>query len=135
MCLNLMVTILNIWVPGVPRPKGSLKVRKNRSVEESPKTKLWCRCVVDAANRSPDQHYWPATGPVKVDLTFYLDTPITNPPDLDKLARAILDSISRGTSWGAPVIKDDALVVKLYVEKKDAGETHAPGVTIVVRSL
>jgi Holliday junction resolvase RusA-like endonuclease len=67
---------------------------------------------------------------VKVEAVFYLtkprtvkrDYPIT-PPDLDKLARGLLDGMK-------PCWKDDSLVVRLEISKKYAvGQT---GVAVTV---
>lgn len=75
----------------------------------------------------------PITGPVAVGLAFRMHRP-ANPkhrnypasaPDIDKLARAVLDSLTQ-----AKVIKDDGLVVQLNTTKVYDTPTTTPGVTI-----
>lgn len=86
------------------------------------------------------------TGPVSVGLVFAIQRgktvrrpyPATK-PDLDKLARAILDSVKHAGVWN-----DDALAVRFHVlEKVYAGgpyftegvELEEPGVWLQIRSL
>ena len=78
-------------------------------------------------------------GPVAVDLTFRLPrpktiTPAKRPlphvkPDIDKLARTVLDALTDSGVWG-----DDAQVVELGLSKAYAD--HAPaGVTITLTEI
>jgi len=89
----------------------------------------------------------PKTGPVKVELTFGMLRPKghyrtgrnahllrvgaparpAGKPDLDKLARAVLDGLTAGGAW-----KDDSQVVVLVAEKLYAA---GPGCRIVVTDL
>lgn len=74
-------------------------------------------------------------GPVEVTAVFSLTRPKSRPkrdlfpdrkPDLDKLARALLDSLT-GT-----VVRDDAQVVGLRVKKRYARPDEQPGAMITV---
>jgi Holliday junction resolvase RusA-like endonuclease len=86
-------------------------------------------------------------GPVRVEIVFYLRRPPSVkiskralpivPPDLDKLARAVLDGISQGLNgkvgdgllWG-----DDAQVIELVATKYYADDRE-PGADIKITSL
>jgi Holliday junction resolvase RusA-like endonuclease len=71
---------------------------------------------------------WPTAGPVRVVLEFQLAADPTRRPDVDNLAKAVLDalspsraggdtSIGRGR-WAALLWHDDAQVVELVVRKR-----------------
>lgn len=125
-----------------PAPQGSKKYVGTRRtaagnnipliVESSPKLPAWRKAVNDAVVQamrdSGDLNQFDQA--VKVEAVFYLtkpktvkrDYPIT-PPDLDKLARGLLDGMK-------PCWKDDSLVVRLEISKKYAvGQT---GVAVTV---
>lgn len=122
-------------------------------VESSKRVAPWRSDVrdaaIDAVSEDRDGMGWmhdPLTVPVAVGLAFRFPRPkghfgtgrnaaVLKPtapvhpagkPDLDKLARAILDAIT------ALVIQDDALVVSLLATKAYA-DHEPPGVTVVVR--
>ena len=139
-------------VYGLPQPKGSTRaffVKKlGRAVitNDNPKTKGWEKTVGIVAVASgllPEGTV--AGGPVEVGLTFFLPRPKghsnaklrllpsaperhTKKPDLDKLARAVLDALT-GIVW-----RDDAQVVKLTCAKVFADGDILPGVTIEVNA-
>jgi crossover junction endodeoxyribonuclease RusA len=76
----------------------------------------------------------PTDQPVKVRLEFRLPRPRTvtreyptAKMDVDKLARAVLDSLTR------TVFVDDGQVVNLMAEKRYTRDDEQPGVRIVVR--
>jgi hypothetical protein len=63
------------------------------------------------------------TGPVGVDITFYLDPthgPTDGPPDVDKLARATFDALTAARVW-----EDDARAVDVRLRKRAAYTTGA----------
>ena len=139
--------LLRVTIPGIPRPKGSVAVRDNGSVKESETTERWCQAVAMMARQASGlrrvgrewfrldelehcEPHSPHTGPVSVSLTFRMRGEPTAKPDIDKLIRAILDSISAGTSWGTPILKDDSLVVRISSVK--LGPCRNPGVDIAV---
>ena len=138
------MTALEVFVPGIPVPQGSAKayVRGRRAIVTSDNARLrpW-RSTVTAAIADTDPEMF--TGPVVVDLDFIFPRPASHygkrglrgaapdypavRPDLDKLCRACLDSL---TDAGA--VRDDAQVVELSASKT-YGE-H-PGVRVYARSM
>lgn len=80
-----------------------------------------------------------ATGPVQLHVDFYLARPKsvpahrrpfhTKPPDLDKLVRAVCDSLTDAGIW-----EDDSQVIRL-VAGKDYDDTVETGVSIQVTRL
>lgn len=122
-------TLVDVWVPGKARPKGSLKVQGRRLVESNDDSKpwraqmaaaflsdWWMRCGQDRAPR------W--TLPVIVEWSAFFTRPagceLVAPTsaagayatgDKDKLERNILDAL-QGAAKGAPgVLADDAQVI------------------------
>lgn len=128
-----------IVVRGTPAPQGSKRALPAGGrpggrpviVEMSKAAGPWRQAV-----RSETQRVIPAPliGPVWVTIEFQLQRPRSAPksvirpikrPDLDKLARAVLDGLTMGGAW-----LDDAQVISLLTTKVFA-ET-APGCTITV---
>jgi Holliday junction resolvase RusA-like endonuclease len=125
-----------------PRPQGSKKYVGSRRtaagnnipliIEASPGLPVWRKAVSDAVvqamHDSGDLSKF--DGAVKVEAVFYVtrkrtvtrDLP-TVPPDVDKLSRALLDSLK-------PVWRDDSQVVRLEVSKKYA--TGQAGVAVTI---
>jgi len=125
-----------------PRPQGSKKYVGSRRtaagnnipliIEASPGLPVWRKAVSDAViqamHDSGDMSKF--DGAVKVEAVFYVsrkrtvtrDLP-TVPPDVDKLARSLLDSLK-------PVWRDDSQVVRLEVSKKYA--TGQAGVAVTI---
>jgi len=117
------VTQIEFTVLGTPRPQGSMKQLRHRisgefvSMPDNLKTKPWKQEVARTAlwERVPR-----LTGPLAVKLQFFFAKPKSRPkswtepavkPDLDKLIRAIFDSV-KGICWN-----DDAQVVAVAAEK------------------
>ena len=142
-------------VPGIPKPQGSKRhVGGGRLVESSPGLQAWRRAVRFAATQM-FTHTKPFTGPVGVALNFRLPRPkshyrtgrfagrlrkaapmlVTTRPDIDKLARAVLDALT------GPCYLDDNQVASLQATKKyvDLSSPRAPeqvpGVMIYVTPL
>lgn len=122
-------------VDGTPVPQGSKRVvptaRGHRSVETNERTlNPWRNAVTGAAARAMGGRV-PMAGPVRVDATFVHPRPrshfgtgrnagqlkssapvyCSTRPDVDKLLRAILDSIT------GVVVIDDGQVVELVARK------------------
>jgi Holliday junction resolvase RusA-like endonuclease len=122
---------LSFWVGGVPVQQGSKTVFNGRAVDSNQKLlRPWRAKVADAA-RAANAGRDPLDGPVLVVLEFRFVRPKsvkrahpTVKPDLDKLARAVLDSLTT-----ARVYKDDAQVVSLWPTKVYGAE---PGVRVRV---
>jgi Holliday junction resolvase RusA-like endonuclease len=125
-----------------PRPQGSKKYVGSRRtaagnnipliIEASPGLPVWRKAVSDAVIQgmqdSGDLSKF--EGALKVEAVFYLTRKPTVkrafptvPPDVDKLARSLLDSCK-------PVWGDDSQVVRLEVSKKYA--TGQPGVAVTI---
>jgi Holliday junction resolvase RusA-like endonuclease len=125
-----------------PRPQGSKKYVGTRRtaagnnipliIEASPGLPVWRKAVADAVAQAMQDSgdLSKFDGAVKVEAVFYLTRKRTVtralptvPPDVDKLARSLLDSL-KGV-WG-----DDSQVVRLEVSKKYATGESGVAVTI-----
>jgi crossover junction endodeoxyribonuclease RusA len=126
------MTVLTVWVPGDPAPQGSKRhVGHGVLIESSHAVKPW-RATVHAyvADEIRRRRWTPLDEPAYVMLAFYLRRPTSAPrrrvmpdrkPDLDKLARAVLDALST-----AGAVADDARIVDLQCSKyyaQPGGET------------
>jgi Holliday junction resolvase RusA-like endonuclease len=94
---------------------------------------------MEAALQAMDEQDWVRTsGPVEVEVTFFLERPATisrekrpwpiKPPDLDKLVRS-LDSLTDAGVWD-----DDGQIVQLTAWKCYA-DTREPGAYVKVRAM
>jgi crossover junction endodeoxyribonuclease RusA len=136
---------LTVTVAGKPAPQGSKRhVGNGRMIDMSPNLEPWRRAI-QVTVRAALGAGWPneaAAGPVAATVIFLLPRPASHyrtgthagqvkvsaplhpatRPDVDKLARAVLDGL---TMSGA--IKDDAQVVSLAAVKTygAAGSTGA----------
>ena len=115
---------------GRPAPQGSKTLMRGRMVESSKYLPAWRKAVAEAALAQQAETGWFCEGPVHVLIYFTVEKPKTVkrkhptvPPDIDKLARSVLDSCS-GVFYN-----DDAQVVKLIVSKR-YGEN--PGAAIEI---
>jgi crossover junction endodeoxyribonuclease RusA len=147
------VTRLEFFTPGLPQTKGSAKgfgfVRKNGPragkigvsiTNDNPKAKGWSKDVARCAREHMGEREL-LTGPLAVEMTFHLPRPkkhstgkglranaprlVTTKPDVDKLARCLLDALT----W--IVFKDDALVARIVATK--VYTSGKPGALVVVR--
>lgn len=126
---------LSVWVAGVPAPQGSKRALgagrpggRIRMVEMAKGIKVWRRLVRDAFSEYGTTAGGPRfLGAVVVKIVFVCPRPLATPktratppkvtkPDVDKLARAVLDALSEKT--GAGVVKDDAQVTTLHAHKR-----------------
>lgn len=152
---------LSYEVYGQPQPQGSARsfvTRGGRAVVTSDNSQLrpWRDTVTwaarDALNKHPGRSSFPWTEPVELTLRFWVHRPAsarktvdvypTSPPDLDKLVRAVGDSLVN-----AGVLKDDAQICDIVTRKRYAvspdlrhiyrsGEHWtSPGVSITVHPL
>lgn len=121
-----------IFVDGIPRPQGSKRhVGGGRMIEASKYVDEWRKHVsVQVAMEWNDDRFLDKHTAVKVHLNFRMPRPKTVDalhhvvrPDIDKLARAVLDAIT------GLVIYDDSQVVQLLVTKC---YDQRPGVVIRV---
>lgn len=140
-----------ITVRGIPAPQGSKRhVGNGRMVESSKAVGPWREAVRAETQRTiaetPVEDLRLHWHPVVVDIVFYLPRPKghmsarggprdsapvhhTTRPDLDKLARAVLDGLTAGGMWS-----DDNQVVRLVAEKQYADD-YPPGALITVEEL
>ena len=112
--------MIEFTVPGLPQPKGSMKALTTRVVvSNNPALKPWtlsAQWLAKEAMMNRDR-FW---GAVAVDVVAVFERPKTLPkritakitkPDVDKLARAVLDAMT------GIVFLDDAQVVTLLIQK------------------
>lgn len=132
--------VLWFLVHGQPRPQGSKRafvVGGKAVLTESAGAplKAWRSDVRDAAREALGDR-GTLEGGVAVLVEFYLEPPKRRPkdrpypsvrPDLDKLARALLDAIGSAGVW-----RDDAQVVDLTLRKRYAEEGEGPSVAAAV---
>lgn len=137
---------IEFFVPGTPIAQGSKRHVGNGVLIESAKgLKDWRRAITDAAYTYRfQQEQW--TGPVMVELNFYVSRPKSHhvandparpkkakapewplsKPDLDKLTRAVLDAMTDAGVW-----RDDSQVWSIAASKFYAGVGHTvPGVAV-----
>jgi Holliday junction resolvase RusA-like endonuclease len=137
--------VLSFMVLGQPAPQGSVRafVQGGRAIVTSANVKLrpWRDTVTwaarDALGLHTERPTFPIAGPVDLTVEFWLHRPKNRPktidvlplvpPDLDKLVRAVGDSLVN-----AGVIADDSLVTDLSVSKRyavspDLSKIYVPG--------
>lgn len=123
---------LTFFVPGVPAPQGSKSMsRSGHMYEANKRLKPWREILVHHAARA--YHGEPIDAPVRVTAVFYFPKPRTTrfkhypagKPDVDKLCRAVLDSLTI-----ARVFRDDARVVELSARKEWAGTKNGAQITV-----
>jgi Holliday junction resolvase RusA-like endonuclease len=130
--------MVHTFVPGTPVPQGSVDVYRGRVVSVKAPLKKW-RDSIRAATLARHEGE-PMDGPLTVALAFQLAPP-QRPrwplpavkPDLDKLIRSVLDSLStvkhKGAVVSPGVITDDARIVHITAAKTYHG---TPGVMITI---
>lgn len=130
--------ILSWFVPGFAAPQGSKRhVGNGRMIESSKALGPWReRIALFSQNATKDVDL--IDGAVMARLDFVMRRPISTPkvtppavrrPDIDKLARAVLDGIT------GVVIYDDAQVIDLHTTKRIAEIGEQPGVLIQVSNV
>jgi Holliday junction resolvase RusA-like endonuclease len=136
---------LEFDVAGRPAPQGSKRYiggsakQGGRFIEASKYLPAWRKALMEAALQAMEEQDWVRTsGPVEVEVTFFLERPATisrekrpwpiKPPDLDKLVRS-LDSLTDAGVWD-----DDGQIVQLTAWKCYA-DTREPGAHVKVRVM
>jgi len=114
----------SFWVQGRPAAQGSKRhVGGGRMIEASRFVGPWRQAVTHAALTVIDAEQWEKVlGPVEAEFVFHIARPASvkesdrplpiKPPDLDKLVRAVCDSLTDAGVWG-----DDGQVVRLTASK------------------
>lgn len=125
--------MLTFFVPGVPAPQGSKSLsRSGHMYEANKRLKPWRDQIVFHARRAHGRQE-PIDAAVKVTAVFLFPKPKTTKfkdhpagkPDVDKLCRAVLDSLTI-----ARVIRDDARVVELSARKEWADTKNGAQITV-----
>jgi crossover junction endodeoxyribonuclease RusA len=128
---------LTIDVSGDPASQGSHSVINGRIVQvNSTKHKRWRNAVVFAALDLIGDGWEPIQEPVELSVIFYLPRPKTATrdfpavmPDLDKLIRAVGDSLT-----DAGILADDSRIITIHAKKLYADD-RGPGAVIRVNTL
>lgn len=131
-----------LFVPGEAAPQGSKSFKglmpngRARMVESSKAVGPWRERIALAAHQHGAEVM---PGAVAVDLRFVMPRPVSTPkrrtppatkrPDIDKLARAVLDALT-GIAFA-----DDARVIDLHARKRLAEIGETPGVHIEITDL
>ena len=124
-------------VTGDPASQGSHAIMHGRIVQvNSSKHKAWRKAIALAATEALPSDWTPIDDPCELVVNFYMPKPksVTRPlpsvsPDLDKLIRAVGDSLT-----DSGVVTDDSRIVRISARKLYA-EGIEPGATISVKSL
>lgn len=142
-----MAQVVMFEVHGRPIPQGSKRAFLNRATGRPIITDvqdqalgLWREAIAREARQVV---YTPHRGPVAIQMVFYFARPkghygakgllpsasrekITK-PDLDKLARSVMDALTR------TLYEDDAQVIRLTVSKQWGNDTMHEGVVVDAR--
>lgn len=135
--------ILDLWIPGQPRPKGSMRAipkrRKDGSLytgvqNSNPETRVW-QDLISWEAKAAMKGREPMPGPMIMSAMFYLkrrqafDGQLveehTEVPDVDKLLRTVFDALTK------IVYQDDCQVVTVVASKAYAGE-KGPGLQLAL---
>ena len=148
--------LAEVWVPGRPRPKGSLRClggRAHHMEEDNPASKPWRIKMAGALRADRDARCGerslclPWHGAVDVSLFAFfepdgvgassLGAPLRTHDggDVDKLTRNVLDALQDGNAGSPAVLGDDSLVIGLYAEKIFTNLTGEQGIWIRVTTV
>jgi Holliday junction resolvase RusA-like endonuclease len=128
---------VSLSVTGNPASQGSHAIMYGRIVQvNSSKHKAWRKAIVQEAIATMPDDWQPIDEPCELIVNFYLPKPKTVDrqlpsvsPDLDKLIRAVGDSLT-----DSGVVTDDSRIVRISARKLYA-EGIQPGATIQVKTL
>jgi Holliday junction resolvase RusA-like endonuclease len=128
---------VSLSVTGDPASQGSHAIMHGRIVQvNSSKHKAWRKAIVQEAIATLPDDWQPLDEPCELIVNFYLPKPKTVDrqlpsvsPDLDKLIRAVGDSLT-----DSGVVIDDSRIVRISARKLYA-EGIAPGATIQVKTF
>jgi Holliday junction resolvase RusA-like endonuclease len=128
---------VSLSVTGDPASQGSHAIMHGRIVQvNSSKHKAWRKAIVQEAIAILPDDWQPIDEPCELIVNFYLPKPKTVDrqlpsvsPDLDKLIRAVGDSLT-----DSGVVIDDSRIVRISARKLYA-EGIQPGATIQVKTL
>jgi Holliday junction resolvase RusA-like endonuclease len=128
---------VSLSVTGDPASQGSHAIMHGRIVQvNSSKHKAWRKAIVQEAIATLPNDWQPIDEPCELIVNFYLPKPKTVDrqlpsvsPDLDKLIRAVGDSLT-----DSGVVIDDSRIVRISARKLYAKGIQ-PGATIQVKTL
>ena len=128
---------VNLSVSGDPASQGSHAIMYGRIVQvNSSKHKAWRKAIVQEAIAILPDDWQPIDEPCELIVNFYMPKPAsvkrllpTVSPDLDKLIRAVGDSLT-----DSGIVVDDSRIVRISARKLYA-EGIEPGATILVRTF
>jgi Holliday junction resolvase RusA-like endonuclease len=128
---------VSLSVTGNPASQGSHAIMYGRIVQvNSSKHKAWRKAIVQEAIATLPDDWQPIDEPCELIVNFYLPKPKTIDrqlpsvsPDLDKLIRAVGDSLT-----DSGVVTDDSRIVRISARKLYA-EGIEPGASIQVKTL
>lgn len=129
--------MLSVFIPGLPPSKGSFRsVGKGRFINASKLCAPWTKRFQAELQKSPNSHAYAVTIVVHLErpkkhfkrAELREDAPAwcLKRPDLDKVARAVLDGMT------GYVYDDDSQVIHLTVQREWAHAKRPPGVEVVV---
>lgn len=148
---SLSPAALTFFVPGVPRPQGSMQAIVSKStgrafMKQSPTVVEWRNVVVAKAWDAVEQSNWQVLdeGPVYLYTAFYFQRPKSHSrkrresdggikhdgADLDKLVRAIGDALTV-----AGVIGDDRQIASIAARKLYAEKPGDEGAVVMVTRM
>lgn len=141
-----MSTVLcEVFVPGRPRPKGSMKCtggngRAHHMEEDNPDSKPWRAqmarlLVLDRDRRTMPLALAPYYAEVDVSIVAFFPEGGPTPGDVDKLARNVLDALQDSVAGSPAVLADDAQVVGLFSERTWVDDEEIQGVWIRVATV
>ena len=132
-----MPKTLTFQVPGEPIPKARPRFNSRSRQVWTPKRTELAELRVEQAARRAYRPIGLMTGPLRVDLAFVLPRPIgqagsysTSVPDLDNLAKLVLDGLNTADVW-----RDDCQVAELQAVKTLAIAGSPVGTTVTVVEL
>jgi Holliday junction resolvase RusA-like endonuclease len=128
---------VSLSIVGDPASQGSHAIMHGRIVQvNSKKHKAWRNAITQTALATLPADWQPIDEPCELIVNFYLPKPAsvkrslpTVSPDLDKLIRAVGDSLT-----DSGVVLDDSRIVRISARKLYAIGIE-PGATIEVRTL
>ena len=128
---------VSLSVTGDPASQGSHAIMRGRIVQvNSTKHKAWRKAIVQEAIAILPDDWQQIDEPCELIFNFYMPKPAsvkrslpTVSPDLDKLIRAVGDSLT-----DSGIVVDDSRIVRISARKLYA-EGIEPGATIEVKTL
>lgn len=127
---------LTVWFPIEPTPKGRPRFTRFGKAYTPKKTQAYERKIAEYFRQNPNAYKFEKGIPLAINLVFGMPIPKSTPksrkeamfegiikhtkrPDVDNMAKAVLDALSHGIAW-----EDDSQIVRLTVTKEYAKEPY-----------